>query len=189
MNVQPTELPGAVVIEPEVFYDARGFFLETFQKARFQQAGLEADFVQDNHSRSSRGALRGLHYQIEHPQGKLLRVIRGEVFDVAVDLRRRWPTFGRWVGVVLSEENHRLFYVPPGVAHGFCVTSDVAELVYKCTDYYYPQHERTLLWNDPALAIAWPVCEPLLSEKDRRGLPLAEAPTFDLGAPAPRPPG
>jgi dTDP-4-dehydrorhamnose 3,5-epimerase len=179
MKFETTTIPGVVLIEPQVFEDPRGFFMEVFQKARFRQAGLESEFVQDNHSRSGRATLRGLHYQIQHPQGKLVRVIRGEVFDVAVDLRRHSPTFGRWFGVRLSETNRRQLYIPPGLAHGFCVISEAAEFLYKCTDYYYPEHERTLLWNDPQLAIDWPVTQPLLSEKDRRGLLLGAAPVFE----------
>ena len=178
MNIQATDLPGVVVIEPRVFEDQRGFFMETFRESEFKAAGLDYRFVQDNHSQSRQGTLRGLHYQIEHPQGKLVRVIRGEVFDVAVDLRRDSPAFGQWCGVVLSQSNRRQFYVPPGFAHGFCVLSDVAEFLYKCTDYYYPQHERTLLWNDPQVGIEWPVRDPLLSEKDQRGLTLAATPCF-----------
>jgi dTDP-4-dehydrorhamnose 3,5-epimerase len=172
-------IPGVVLIEPQVFEDPRGFFMEVFQRTRFQEAGLESEFVQENHSRSFRGTLRGLHYQIEHPQGKLVRVIRGGVFDVAVDLRRRSPAFGRWIGIDLSETNRRQLYIPPGLAHGFCVTSEAAEFLYKCTDYYYPEHERTLLWNDPELAIDWPITQPVLSEKDRRGLRLGAADVFD----------
>jgi dTDP-4-dehydrorhamnose 3,5-epimerase len=162
-----------------VFEDQRGFFLESYHRLRFREEGLDAEFVQDNHSRSCRGTLRGLHYQIEHPRGKLCRVVRGEVFDVVVDLRRESPTFGRWAGVVLSEANRRQLYVPPGLAHGFCVLSETADFLYKCTDYYYPQHERTILWNDAALAIDWPIHEPLLAEKDRRGLSFADAPCYE----------
>lgn len=165
-----------LLIEPRVFEDARGFFKETYQKQRYREAGITAEFVQDNYSRSTRGTLRGLHYQIEHPQGKLVQVFRGEIFDAAVDLRRDSPRFGKWVGHRLSEANHRQMYVPPGFAHGFCVLSDVAEVFYKCTDLYYPQYERTLLWNDPAVGIEWPIDgEPILSEKDRHGTPLSEA--------------
>jgi dTDP-4-dehydrorhamnose 3,5-epimerase len=178
MQFLPTSLPGVVIVEPKVFEDQRGFFMETFQQARFQEAGLDWEFVQDNHSRSRYGTLRGLHYQIQHPQGKLVRVIRGEVYDVAVDIRRDSPAFGRWMGVYLSETNKRQLYVPPGLAHGFCVTTEAAEFVYKCTDYYFPQHERTLLWNDPQLAIDWPIQDPVLSEKDQRGLPLDQAECF-----------
>lgn len=174
MKVTPSDIPGVLVIEPRVFADDRGFFVETFHKRRFEEAGLNLEFVQDNHSHSRRGVLRGLHYQIEQAQGKLCRVMRGEVFDVAVDLRIGSPTFGCWTGLVLSEENRLQLYLPPGVAHGFCVLSDVCDFVYKCTEYYAPQYECTLLWNDPALAIDWPVSEPKLSEKDRQGQPFAE---------------
>jgi len=168
-----------VLIEPRVFEDSRGFFMETFRKSHFIEAGLPAEFLQDNHSRSCRGTLRGLHYQIEHAQGKLVRVVRGDIFDVAVDLRRKSPTFGRSIGTTLSETNRLQLYIPPGFAHGFCVVSEFADVVYKCTDWYYPEHEHVLLWNDPALGIAWPVQEPILSEKDKRGAPLAQAACFD----------
>jgi dTDP-4-dehydrorhamnose 3,5-epimerase len=178
VQVETTALPGVLVVEPRVFKDPRGYFLETFQKSRYAEAGLSREFVQDNLSRSARGTLRGLHYQLQHPQGKLVWVIRGEVFDVAVDLRRGSATFGRWVGIYLSETNHRQLYIPPGFAHGFCVTSDEADFAYKCTDYYHPEFERTVLWNDATLAIAWPVREPLVSDKDRRGVPLADAECF-----------
>ncbi len=165
-----------------MFGDARGFFMETYQAQRFAEAGICADFVQDNHSGSRQGILRGLHYQIRQAQGKLFRVVVGEVFDVAVDIRRSSPTFGRWVGVTLSAENHRQVWVPPGFAHGFYVLSDWAEVVYKTTDYYAPQWERSLLWNDPALGIDWPLVNaqpPLLSAKDAQGLPLSQAETFE----------
>lgn len=175
MEFLPTELPGVIFVEPKVFEDERGFFMESYHKARFAAAGINVEFVQDNHSRSGRGVLRGLHYQLKHPQGKLVRIIRGEALDVAVDLRRSSPTFGRWVGCVLSETNRRQLYVPPGFAHGFCVTSDVADVLYKCTDIYHPEDERTLLWNDPALAIDWPVTNPVVSAKDQRGVPLSRA--------------
>jgi dTDP-4-dehydrorhamnose 3,5-epimerase len=178
LNIVATEIPGAVILEPRVFGDERGFFVESFHKVRFEAAGLPTDFVQDNHSRSLRGTLRGLHYQIQHPQGKLVRVIRGEVFDVAVDLRRNSPTFGKWTGTILSEENRRQFYVPPGMAHAFCTLSDVVDLVYKCTDFYYPEQERTIIWNDPDLAIDWPITDPVLSEKDQDGLNFAAAPCY-----------
>ena len=178
MNVVPTELQDAVVIEPQVFGDARGFFLETWSSRRFAELGLHMSFVQDNWSRSKRGILRGLHFQLRHPQGKLVRVTQGEVFDVAVDLRRGSPTFGKWTGVLLSAENFRAFYIPPGFAHGFYVLSESADFQYKCTDLYAPEHERTLAWNDAALGIRWPIDrggEPQLSEKDRtRALTLVE---------------
>lgn len=170
MRFQPTEIPGVMILEPKVYEDPRGFFMETYRQSIFRDAGLNVEFVQDNHSRSVANTLRGLHFQVVHPQGKLVRVIRGAVFDVAVDTRRDSPTFGRWVGVHLSEQNRWSFYVPPGLAHGFCVTDPAgAEFVYKCTDYYHPQAERTLLWNDPHVNVQWPITEPLLSEKDRHG--------------------
>lgn len=178
MQFLTTELAGIVIVEPKVFEDERGFFMETFHKPRFAQAGIDVDFVQDNHSRSRQGVLRGLHYQISHPQGKLVRVIRGSVLDVAVDLRKSSPTFGRWYGCELSETNRRQVYLPAGFAHGFCVTSDVAEVIYRCTEIYMPHDERTLLWNDPALGIDWPVKNPTISDKDRRGVPLERAECF-----------
>jgi len=179
MHVITTELAGLLIVEPKVFGDARGFFFESYQRERYLAAGIDADFVQDNCSRSCRGTLRGLHYQLARPQGKLVFVTRGEVVDVAVDLRRASPTFGRSVSTVLSESNHRQIYVPPGFAHGFCVTSDSADFCYKCTEYYRPADERTLLWNDPALKIEWPAVEPyILSEKDRRGIPLGNAEVY-----------
>ena len=175
MEIRQTTLPGVVVIEPRVFGDARGYFKETWQAGRYAAAGVDAAFVQDNLSRSRRGTLRGLHFQLRHPQGKLVQVFRGEVFDAAVDVRRGSPTFGRWEGTLLSETNHRQLYIPPGFAHGFYVLSETADLFYKCTNTYYPEDERTLLWNDPAVGIEWPLDgEPILSEKDRRGTPLAE---------------
>jgi dTDP-4-dehydrorhamnose 3,5-epimerase len=179
MQVTPTAIPEVLLIEPKVFGDERGFFFESWNARTLAAAGLEADFVQDNHSRSRRNVLRGLHYQIEHAQGKLVRVVAGEVFDVAVDLRRSSPTFGRWVGETLSAANKRMLWVPPGFAHGFVVRSDAAEFLYKTTDYWYPEHERTLLWNDPALAIAWPLDgAPILAAKDAAGLPLAAATAY-----------
>ncbi|MDZ4755838.1 MAG: dTDP-4-dehydrorhamnose 3,5-epimerase [Phycisphaerae bacterium] len=182
MKVTPTAIPDVVVIEPRVFGDARGFFLETWSARAYAAAGLHMQFVQDNWSRSRHGILRGLHYQIRHPQGKLVRVTHGEVFDVAVDLRRSSPTFGQWVGTILSAENFRAMYVPPGFAHGFYVTSESADFQYKCTDLYAPEWERTLAWNDSRVGIAWPLDageEPLLSEKDRTtGSSLADAETF-----------
>ncbi len=178
MHLIPTRLPDVLLLEPKVFGDDRGFFLETYRREVFAQAGIP-DFVQDNHSKSSRGVLRGLHYQIQQPQGKLVRVVQGEVFDVAVDLRRRSPTFGQWVGEVLNTDNKRALYVPPGFAHGFYVLSDTAEVTYKCTTYYAPQYERSLLWNDPAIGIEWPAGPaPLLSDKDRNGVLLVTADTF-----------
>lgn len=176
MRLIPTALDGVLVIEPQVFGDERGFFFESYNKRELATLGLAVDFVQDNHSRSTKGVLRGLHYQIEHPQGKLVRVIEGEVYDVAVDLRRSSPSFGRWSGLRLSAQNKRMLWIPPGFAHGFCVTSESAEFVYKTTDYRYPEHERCLVWNDPDLAIDWPLDrEPVVSAKDRTGQPLSTA--------------
>lgn len=167
MKVIETELPGVLVLEPRVFGDARGFFLETYRAALFDELGIPG-FVQDNHSRSQRGVLRGLHYQLEQPQGKLVRVTRGRVFDVAVDVRRGSPTFGRWSGIELDDESLRQFYIPPGFAHGFLVLSEVADFVYKCTDYYHPASEYGIAWDDPAIGIDWPLREVTLSDKDRR---------------------
>lgn len=180
MNIVRTDIPDVLIIEPKVFGDSRGFFFESFNQRQFEQlTGFVPRFVQDNHSRSARGVLRGLHYQIQQPQGKLVRVIAGEVFDVCVDMRRSSPTFGKSVCVSLSAENHRQLWIPPGFAHGFLVTSESADFVYKTTDYYAPEHERAVLWNDPTLAIAWPLQgEPLLSVKDKAGIPLAQAETF-----------
>jgi len=176
VNATPTALPDVLLIEPRVFGDARGFFFESWNQRAFAAAGLDGIFVQDNHSRSLRGVLRGLHYQVEHAQGKLVRVCAGEVFDVAVDIRRSSPTFGRWVGMNLSADNRRMLWIPPGFAHGFLVVSEAAEFLYKTTDYWYPEHERTLLWNDPALAIDWPLeGAPVLAAKDAAGQPLAAA--------------
>lgn len=177
MKFTPTAIPDVVLIEPQVFADERGFFMETWQRRKFAEAGIDVDFVQDNHSRSVKGTLRGLHYQLPpHAQGKLVRVTVGEVFDVAVDIRRGSPTFGRWVGEYLSAENKRMLWIPPGFAHGFYVTSDVAEFQYKCTDYYAPECERCIRWDDPQLAIAWPLAgEPLVSAKDERGFDLERA--------------
>jgi dTDP-4-dehydrorhamnose 3,5-epimerase len=180
MNVIQTGIPGLLILEPKVFGDARGFFMESFNARAFQEAtGLDVHFVQDNHSRSAKGVLRGLHYQIEQAQGKLVRVVRGSVFDVAVDLRKASPTFGKWNGVELSEENSRQLWIPPGFAHGFLVTSESADFLYKTTDYYAPQFERSLAWNDPTVGVAWPLTgEPQLSAKDVAGKPLAECETF-----------
>jgi dTDP-4-dehydrorhamnose 3,5-epimerase len=168
MKVTPTAIPEVLIIEPKVFGDARGFFFESFNQKIFNDAiGLNLNFVQDNHSRSVKGVLRGLHYQIQQPQGKLVRVVRGAVFDVAVDIRKSSPTFGNWVGVELTEDNHKQLWVPPGFAHGFLVTSDSADFLYKTTDYYSPENERCIRWDDPDLAISWPtVIAPLLSAKD-----------------------
>ena len=180
MNVLVTPIAGLLVIEPTVFGDDRGFFYESFNQRRFEElTGVRTGFVQDNHSRSARGVLRGLHYQIEQAQGKLVRVTTGSVFDVAVDLRRSSPTFGQWYGLELSAENKRQLWIPAGFAHGFVVTSEVAEFLYKTTDYYAPAHERCVIWNDPAIGIDWPLDgEPLLSAKDRQGVPLAQAEVF-----------
>lgn len=179
MRVIATALPEVLLIEPKVFGDARGFFFESYNRRALAELNLHAEFVQDNHSRSARNVLRGLHYQIDHPQGKLVRVSAGEVFDVAVDLRRSSPNFGRSVGHVLSAENKRMMWIPPGFAHGFCVTSDFAEFLYKTTDYWYPEHERCLLWNDPDLAIAWPLQgQPLLAAKDQAGAKLVDAEVY-----------
>jgi dTDP-4-dehydrorhamnose 3,5-epimerase len=180
MQVIPTAIPDVLIIEPKVFGDARGFFFESFNERTFTQAtGLRVNFVQDNHSRSAQGVLRGLHYQLQQPQGKLVRVVRGSVFDVAVDLRKSSAYFGRWVGVELSEHNHRQLWVPPGFAHGFLVTSESADFLYKTTDYYAPEHERCIAWNDPALGIEWPLDGvPQLSGKDQQGKLLAQAEVY-----------
>jgi len=182
MQALPTALPGVLLLEPRVFGDERGFFFESFNAKTFAAAtGVTADFVQDNHSRSRRGVLRGLHYQIRQPQGKLVRVVAGEVFDVAVDLRRTSPTFGRWEGFRLSEQNRRMLWVPAGFAHGFLVLSESADFLYKTTDYYAPEHERCLLWDDPALGIDWPLpggTAPSLSAKDAAGRRLADAEVY-----------
>lgn len=177
----PTALPEVLILEPKVFGDDRGFFFESFNQRDFRQVtGVDTPFVQDNHSRSSKGVLRGLHYQIRQPQGKLVRVVRGEVFDVAVDLRRSSPNFGEWVGVMLSDENKRQLWVPPGFAHGFVVTSDIAEVLYKTTDYWYPEHERSLLWNDPSVGVQWPIVgAPQLAAKDAAGKLFGDADVFD----------
>jgi dTDP-4-dehydrorhamnose 3,5-epimerase len=181
MNIIKTDIPDVLIIEPQVFGDARGFFYESFnQKIWLEKTGLQTTFVQDNHSRSERNVLRGLHYQIQQPQGKLVRVIRGAVFDVAVDMRKSSPTFGRWVGVDLSEDNRRQMWIPEGFAHGFLVLSGFAEFLYKTTDYWAPQHERTIIWNDPDLAISWPLQDqPTLSAKDSKGTPFKETAWFE----------
>lgn len=174
MKVLPVELPGVLLIEPKVFGDARGWFFESWNRQRYAECGLATDFVQDNLSFSGHGILRGLHFQNPKPQGKLVQVLQGEVFDVAVDIRRGSPTFGRWAGATLSAENRHQFYVPEGFAHGFCVLSERALFSYKCTDYYAPEHEFSLRWDDPELAISWPVGEPRLSAKDREARTLRE---------------
>jgi len=168
MNIRSTALPGVFLIEPKVFEDPRGFFMETYRRDLFAAHGIMDDFVQTNHSCSVRHTLRGLHYQVGRPQGKLVRAVRGEVFDVVVDVRRGSPTYGRWISETLSAENKKMLYAPVGCAHAFCVTSDVAEFLYACTDYYHPEGERGIIWNDPDLAIPWPTHTPLLSDKDRR---------------------
>lgn len=180
MQIQTTAIPDVLIIEPKVFGDDRGFFYESFNHRVFQElTGVQTSFVQDNHSKSAKNVLRGLHYQLQQAQGKLVRVIAGEVFDVAVDIRKSSPTFGRWVGVVLSADNKRQLWIPPGFAHGFVVTSESAEFLYKTTDYWAPEHERSILWNDPAIGIEWPLDEaPLLSGKDQQGTLLAEAEVF-----------
>lgn len=180
MNVIPTAIPDVLILEPKVYGDARGFFFESFNQNLFNQAtGLNLQFVQDNHSRSSQGVLRGLHYQIQHAQGKLVRVVRGSVFDVAVDIRQSSPTFGQWVGVELSEENNRQLWIPPCLAHGFLVLSESADFLYKTTDYYAPEHERSIIWNDADLGIEWPLnTEPKLSAKDQAGVPFKQAELF-----------
>jgi dTDP-4-dehydrorhamnose 3,5-epimerase len=180
MKVQATQIAGAFVVEPTVFGDDRGFFLESFNEIAMREIGIDAHFVQDNHSRSQRNVIRGLHYQIIQPQGKLVRVVSGAVFDVVVDIRRNSPTFGRWVGEELSAENKRMFWMPPGMAHGFIVLSDSADFVYKATDYYAPEFERTILWNDPDLGIRWPLAgEPILSSKDAAGSTFLDAEVFE----------
>jgi dTDP-4-dehydrorhamnose 3,5-epimerase len=173
-------IPSALIIEPRVFGDTRGFFFESFNQRAFNLAtGLDVNFVQDNHSRSSKGVLRGLHYQIQQPQGKLVRVVRGSVFDVTVDLRKSSPTFGQWVGVELTEDNHRQLWIPPGFAHGFYVLSDSADFLYKTTDYYAPEFECSLIWNDPTIGIEWPLnTQPIISAKDAQGKKLADAEVF-----------
>ena len=180
MKAIPTTIPAVLIIEPKVFGDARGFFFESFNQRTFSQAtGLDVNFVQDNHSRSAKGVLRGLHYQIQQPQGKLVRVVRGAVFDVTVDIRKSSATDGQGVGVELTEDNHRQLWIPPGFAHGFYVLSDSADFLYKTTDYYAPEFERSLVWNDPKIAIAWPVdTQPIVSAKDAQGMSLADAEVF-----------
>lgn len=181
MNIIPTSIPDVLIIEPKVFGDERGFFFESFNHKVFvEKTGVTSEFVQDNHSRSVKGVLRGLHYQIQQTQGKLLRIVAGEIFDVAVDMRKSSPTFGQWVGCILNTENKRQFWVPPGFAHGFLVISDIAEVLYKTTDYYAPKYERSLLWNDPEVGIDWPLngITPILSAKDQEGQPLKTAEFF-----------
>lgn len=181
MKFIPTAIPDVILIQPQIFGDPRGFFLETWQARKFAAAGIDLPFVQDNYSRSRRGTLRGLHYQIQQPQGKLVWVLAGEIFDVVVDLRRSSPTFGHWTGITLSGENRAMLWLPPGFAHGFYVLSDSADFSYKCTDYYAPEHERTIRWDDPELNIAWPLAPgeaPLLSAKDTTGTTFAQAEVY-----------
>lgn len=180
MEFSPLAIPDVILIKPDVFRDHRGFFLESWQKIKFQSAGIDLDFVQDNHSSSSKNVLRGLHYQIQQPQGKLIRAVRGEVFDVAVDLRKESPTFGKWVSAILSADNFQMLWIPPRFAHGFLVLSESAEFVYKATDYYAPDFERSILWNDPDIGIDWPLSgsEPILSGKDAAGVRLKDAEVF-----------
>ena len=180
MKITETAIPDVLVLEPTLHGDDRGYFMETFRASHFEDRGIDLRFVQDNQSRSAQGTLRGLHFQHQFPQGKLVRVIAGEVFDVAVDIRQSSPTFGHWVGMALSAENHKQLWVPPGFAHGFYVMSESADLSYKCTDYYHPEDDYSLLWNDPAVAIEWPLVgpDPLLSEKDRAAKSLSEIPLF-----------
>jgi len=181
LKLAPTSIPDVLMVTPTVFGDDRGYFMEVWHQAKYAAAGLDVRFVQDNQSRSRIGTLRGLHYQVEHAQGKLVRALSGEIFDVAVDIRRSSPTFGKWVGATLSGENKAQLYVPPGFAHGFLVTSETAEVEYKCTDYYAPQHERSIAWNDPDIGIEWPLppgVTPILSAKDLAGKPLRQAEVF-----------
>ncbi len=183
MKVISTSIPDVLIIEPKVFGDSRGFFFESFNQKNFsRETGLDVEFVQDNHSRSAKGVLRGLHYQIRQPQGKLVRVVRGAVFDVSVDIRKSSPTFGRWIGVELSEDNYRQLWVPPGFAHGFYVLSESADFLYKTTDYYIPDFERSLLWNDPGIGISWPIeagTQLIISAKDTNAARLADAEMFE----------
>ena len=174
MKLIETSLPGVLIIEPKIFGDSRGFFLESYRDDVLAEAGINEKFVQDNHSRSTKGVLRGLHYQLSHPQGKLIRVATGKVYDVAVDVRRGSPTFGQWVGSILDEESMNMMYTPPGFAHGFVVLSDIADFIYKCTDYYHPESEQGILWNDPDIGIEWPLTNVILSDKDKRNSKLVD---------------
>ncbi len=181
MKVEPTALPEVLILTPQLFGDDRGFFMESYNQQTFAEVGIDATFVQDNHSRSKQGILRGLHYQIEQPQGKLVRITQGEVYDVAVDIRRHSPNFGRWVGVHLSADNHQMLWVPPGFAHGFYVISDSADFLYKCTELYAPEHERCIQWDDADIGIKWPLIDgqsPQLSAKDAEGIRLSEAEVY-----------
>lgn len=182
MKTIPTEIPDVLVIEPQVFYDGRGYFMETYNQRKLAELGITAEFVQDNHSHSQRGTLRGLHYQLRHTQGKLVRVVQGEIFDVAVDLRRASPTFGCWTGTILSADNKRQLWIPPGLAHGFYTLSETVDFIYKVTAYYAPEWDRTLLWNDPHVNIDWPLIPdlpPVLSPKDLNGKPFDQAEVFE----------
>ena len=174
LKIRQTTIPEVLLVEPQVFADPRGFFLETFHRTKYAEAGLDKVFVQDNHSRSCKGTIRGLHYQLPRPQGKLVYIVTGEIFDVAVDIRRGSPHFGKWAGQILSESNKRQFYIPPGFAHGFCVLSEIADVTYKCTELYSPSDDRGILWSDDAIGIDWPSVEPLLSDKDAHNPPLSE---------------
>ena len=182
MKALPTDIPDVLLLEPQVFYDARGFFMETYHTRKLAELGITAQFVQDNHSRSQRGTLRGLHYQLRQAQGKLVRVVYGEIFDVAVDLRRRSPTFGQWTGAILSADNKSQLWIPPGFAHGFYSLSETVDLIYKVTDYYAPEWDRTLVWNDPQINVVWPLIDnqpPVLSAKDAQGRLLSQAEVFE----------
>lgn len=172
MKVIPTTLPGVIALEPRVFGDKRGFFLETYREDILKDAGIDVTFLQDNHSRSTKGVLRGLHYQLTHPQGKLVRVTRGEIFDIVVDVRKGSPNFGEWYGTTLNEENMRMMYIPPGFAHGFMVLSNTVDFTYKCTNYYHPSSEQGILWNDPKIGIKWPTLDVIMSNKDQQNPPL-----------------
>ena len=181
MQFEPTNIADVILVKPQVLGDERGFFLETRHEEKFSEAGIKQHFVQDNHSKSTQGVLRGLHYQIKQPQGKLVRVVQGEIFDVAVDIRKNSPSFGKWVGAVLSAENKHLYWVPPGFAHGFYVLSETAEVLYSCTDFYAPEYDRSILWNDPDIGIEWPLLSgksPQLSEKDQNGASFKQAEVF-----------
>ncbi len=180
MNVIETKLPGVLILEPKVFRDERGFFVETFRETTLRETGINETFVQDNHSRSSKGILRGLHYQLIQPQGKLVRVSRGKVFDVAVDVRKGSPTFGQWVGCVLDDESLHMMYIPPGYAHGFVVLSEVADFIYSCTHYYHAESEQCIAWNDPDIGIEWPISDVSLSAKDQSAPRLAQQPAENL---------
>ena len=179
MRIVPTDVMGCLLIEPKVYSDQRGFFIEAYNRQRYFDAGIQVEFVQDNHSCSQRGTLRGLHYQVDRPQGKLVSVVRGAIFDVAVDLRRSSTTYGKWISCILDAQNHHQFYVPPGCAHGFYALEEQTEVLYKCTDYYSPSSERTISWNDATLSIDWPSNSPILSTKDAEGLSFAAAPHFE----------